>query len=111
MKIIKQFSPNEFVFDNLKDKKTREIILGEDNLKIEFNKIIDSQFLGGNIENKYDEYKDFLGLGIYSKAPCGGFINFYKIRSVKKTNYVIYSGINEVSNSHYVITIHMVLTF
>ncbi|MGQ1911815.1 hypothetical protein ACT3CE_18830 [Marinifilum sp. RC60d5] len=100
---------NEIVFDNLKDKTTKEIIIEEDKLNIEFNKIIESQFSGGNIEDKYDRYKTFLGLGMYSKAHCGGFINLYKTLSEKGNYYIIYSGVNEVSNSHYIVTVHMIL--
>jgi hypothetical protein len=110
MRIIKQFNLKEFVFDNLRDQSNILYITIEDDiLKIDFNQIIDTQFSGGNVQLKFNDYKDLLNLGHYSKAECGGFVNFFKVASDKGNEYILYSGVNEVSNSHLVVTIHKIL--
>jgi hypothetical protein len=110
MKIIKQFHINELVFDNIRDKSNKtNIYVGEDTLEIDFNKIIDTQFSGGNVQSKFNDYKSLLHLGQYSKAECGGFVNFFKVTSENEKDYILYSGVNEVSNSHYVVTIHKIM--
>ncbi len=110
MKIVKQFNTKEIVFDNLRDKSnSTDLIIGDDTLKIDFNKIIDTQFSGGNVQLKFNDYKSLLRLGQYSKAECGGFVNFFNITSENGKDYVLYSGVNEVSNSHYIVTIHKIL--
>ncbi len=110
MKILRQFQINELVFDNIRDKSNKvNLSIGEDTLEIDFNRIIDSQFSGGNVPSKFNDYKSLLNLGRYSKAECGGFVNFFKVRSVNGRDYVLYSGVNEVSNSHYIVTIHKLM--
>ncbi len=63
--------------------------------------MINSQFSGGNINDKIDCFKKILHLGIYSNAHCGGFLNFYKLKGNKNNEYVIFYGVNEISISHY----------
>ena len=45
---------------------------------LNFQDIINTQFSGGNLGSEIDKVKSFLNLGIYSKAPCGGFVNLHK---------------------------------
>jgi hypothetical protein len=110
MKIIKEFNIGEMVFDNLKDALNSTIELDSGKLIIEFDKIMNTQFSGGNVQADLDSYKSFLNLGKYSKAECGGFPNFYKTESDNGNCYVIYSGVNEVSNSHYIVTVHKIIS-
>lgn len=109
MKIIKEYQDNEIVYDNTRSK-TSEIILKLDEVQllVNFEKIIDTQFTAGNVKEKFEMLKNLLNLGMYSKAPSGGFVNFYQIINGDR-NFIIYSGINEVSNSHYIVTIHKIL--
>ncbi len=110
MKTAKSFSIKEIVFDNTVSKESTIIInVKKDTLIVDFKAIINTQFSGGNIREKYNKYCDFLGLGKYSKAPCGGFVNFYEYKSNLGKNYILYSGINEVSNSHYIVTVHKII--
>jgi hypothetical protein len=110
MKIIKHFNKTELVFDNIRNKSNKvTVTIGDDTLKIDFDNIINTQFSGGNIQSKFNEYKRFMNLGQYSKAECGGFVNFFKITSDKGKVYILYSGINEVSNSHYIVTVHKII--
>lgn len=109
MKIINEYKNGEIVFDNLKNKSTlKSFIINEANIILDFQDLIDTQFTGGNIANKFEVLKTFLKLGIYSKAPCGGFVNFYRVKN-KNNSYIFYSGVNEVSNSHYFITVHKII--
>ena len=110
MKIIKEYNLKEIVFDNLKDKSDSTIEFDTDKLVIEFDKIVNTQFTGGNIQTDFNSFKSFLKLGQYSKAECGGFPNFYRTESVNGSSYVIYSGVNEVSNSHYIVTVHKIIS-
>lgn len=110
MKIIKQFNTKEIVFDNLRDKSNNvNIKIEGDKIKISFDDIIDTQFSGGNVHLKFNDYKSLLNLGQYSEAECGGFVNFFKVTSENGKDYVLYSGVNEISNSHYIVTIHKIL--
>lgn len=109
MKIVKEYKQKEFVYDNLAKDSSKQILkLDEEELLFDFKNLIDSQFTGGNVDGNFEKLKDFLNLGMYSKAPCGGFVNFYRLKG-KNNFFVIYSGVNEVSNSHYVVTIHKIL--
>lgn len=110
MEIIFNFVINQNIYDSLNNySHVLKVKIEDKILKINFKKIIDTQFSLGNIENNETEkLKDFLHLGKFSKAPCGGFINFYEIKN-KNCRYVIYSGVNEVSNSHYLVTLHKII--
>lgn len=109
MQTMIEFGNNELVYDNTKNESyTQSIIVSNDTININYNDIIDTQFTGGNVAHKLEQLKSVLNLGVYSRAPCGGFVNFFKITSRKGNSYYIYSGINEVSNSHYIITIYKI---
>lgn len=110
MKIIKEFNADEVVYDNLKDTQKEQTIYSlNGNIRVDFQSIIDTQFTGGNVGADFNQVKTFLNLGLYSKAPCGGFPNFYRIESETDKMFIIYSGVNEVSNSHYIVTLHKIL--
>jgi hypothetical protein len=110
MIVIKEYNSNELMFDNVeRTSNIKKININGETIEINYNSIIDTQFTGGNTGQKFEQLKEILNLGIYSKAPCGGFINFYKISGSSGNDYIIYSGVNEVSNSHYIITIHKIL--
>jgi hypothetical protein len=111
MKIIKTFLPNEFIYDNTKNHKNTLILkLEELTLEIDFNKIINTHFSLGNIsKDEIEIIKRSLGIGMFYKAPCGGFVNFYKIKAKNNIEYILYSGVSEVSNSHYVVILYKVL--
>jgi len=110
MKIIIEYSNSEFVFDNTNSKPSKtEIEINSEVVEVDYNSIIDIQFSGGNIGQEFEALKTFLNLGMYSKSPCGGFVNFHLQEGSKGGNYILFSGVNEVSNSHYVVTIHKVL--
>jgi len=53
--------------------------------------------------------KYLLKLGMHSKAPCGGFVNFYQVKNGERS-FILYSGVNEVYNSQFIITIHKILS-
>ncbi|WP_445716946.1 hypothetical protein [Flavobacterium sp.] len=110
MESIYTFNNNEIIYDSFIDKN-HILKLNIENiiLKINFKEIIDTQFSLGNIpNNEINILKKYLDVGDFSKAPCGGFVNFYKINN-KNLKYVIYSGVKEVSNSRYLVTLHKVL--
>lgn len=110
MKIIKEYPNSEFVFDNAKSKSSKvKIDIGSEVIQVDYNLIIDTQFSGGNMGQEFEELKAFLNLGMYSKSPCGGFVNFSLQEGSKGGKYILFSGVNEVSNSHYIVTIHKVL--
>jgi len=110
MQVIKEFGSNELVYDNVKNGSiTQSIDISDETININYSDIIDTQFVGGNVGPKFEQLKRDLNLGVYSKAPCGGFVNFFKVVSDKGNNYIVYSGVNEVSNSHYIVTIHKIL--
>lgn len=111
MKIVKDYGNQELSFDNLTVKSNIKLDFLDDEILVELNNIINTQFQGGNIQENemLQSLKDYLGIGLYSKAPCGGFVNFFKVKSIKGEDFVLYSGVNEVSNSHYLITIHKIL--
>lgn len=110
MEKIKEYSNSEFVFDNTKTTSSVEKIkLNGETITVDYNSIIDTQFSGGNTGQEFEHLKAFLGLGIYSKAPCGGFVNFYALTGDRGNDYILFTGINEVSNSHYIVTIHQIL--
>lgn len=110
MVFIKELGDKKYVFDNLKSmRNVVKISVDNEILTINYNWLIDSQYTEGNIlsdSQEYQKLKEILSLGLYSKAPCGGFINFFKIKGSQKNNYVLFSGVNEVSNSHYIVTLH-----
>lgn len=70
-------------------------------IEVDLDEIVNAQFTGGNDPDVFRELKLQLGIGLYTKAPCGGFINFYSIG-----DHVLYSGVKEVRNSHYMVSIH-----
>ena len=110
MKTIKEYSNRELVFDNTKSKSSKtEIDIGSEVIQVDYNSIVDTQFSGGNMGQEFEALKTFLNLGMYSKSPCGGFVNFYLQEGSKGGKYILFSGVNEVSNSHYIVTIHKVL--
>jgi hypothetical protein len=108
---IKDFEVPKLIFDNTKRETSLvDVIVQGKSVSIPFENIINSQFSEGNTSMiEKDELKQYLSLGKYSKAPCGGFVNFYRINESLYTDYVIYSGVNEVSNAHYIVTVHKVL--
>jgi len=110
MKILRRYQDDKIVYDNTKSN-TSEIILNleEGQLLIDFEKIIDTQFTAGNVKEKFELLKNLLNLGMYSKAPCGGLVNFYQVKNGDRC-FIVYSGVNEVSNSHYTVTIHKILS-
>jgi hypothetical protein len=100
------FKEIKLIYNNaLHNDVSIELNLLEDTMVINYQDIINTQFSEGNVEEN-EKYKKYLRLGMYSKAPCGGFVNFYKLKSKKGSYYVLYSGVNEVSNSHYIVTVH-----
>ncbi len=108
---IKNLEIGKYVYDNLKSRKSlQRVRLEEETLKVNYEELINTQFKGGNIENDIlvNELKESLNLGIYSKAPCGGFVNFFWITGNKGGSYIIFSGVNEVSNSRYIVTLHSI---
>lgn len=110
MLIIKDFSKDEFVFDNLANlSSVKQINIKNETIDLNFQEIIYTQFTAGNIGHLFESLKAFLNLGKYSKAPCGGFVNFFEIMGTGGTKFVIYSGVNELSNSHYKVTIHKII--
>lgn len=112
MKIIKNFKNNEFVYDSVKSKKNKiEIEIEDDEIKVNYDEIIDCFFNQGNISNLSfkKELFEFLNLGINSKAPSGGFINLFQIKSKKNQTYIIFSGVKEVSNSYFIVDVHKVI--
>ncbi len=110
MLIIKEFLNNEIVYDNLINKDScMSLIIDNHKVTLNFQDIINTQFSGGNIGSEVENIKHFLNLGIYSKAPCGGFANLYK-QKWGEDSIIIFSGVYEVSNSHYIVTVHKILT-
>ncbi len=111
MQTLQEFENNELVHDNIKfTSYSQSVVINSDTIVINYNDIIDTQFIGGNIGELIPQLKNYLNLGTYSKAPCGGFVNFYKVSGNLGNDYIVYSGVNEVSNSHYIVTIHKILT-
>ena len=88
MTLAKDFINDNYVFDNLRYQTSKQIISFTDEfLEVDYKLLIDSQFSTGNVPLDSEEYsmlKELLNLGRYSKSPCGGFINFYKLMEVKK---------------------------
>ncbi|HEX8549556.1 MAG TPA: hypothetical protein VF691_21530 [Cytophagaceae bacterium] len=110
MEVVKELNNSELTYDNVKnDQDKRSIRVKDEIIEINFQNIIDTQFTGGNLGEKREQFVNDLRIGMYSKAPCGGFINLFEVKSNKGVNYVVYSGIQEVSNSHYIVTIHKIL--
>jgi hypothetical protein len=103
-----EVNKNETLFD-MDDNKKR-VIYQIDDCKIVLKRkdILKYVFVGGNIGTEtIEEMRVKLNLGKYSKAPCGGFPNFYKT-SCKKSNksFIFFFGISEVYNSIFIINIH-----
>lgn len=111
MKIKKEFKAGECYFDNgIRGMPVIiTILLDDDSVLVDFGAIISTQFTGGNVSDRYEDLKRALGLGQFSSAPGGGFINFYALMSEKGVEYVLFSGVNEVNNSHYVVTVHKII--
>ncbi len=110
MKIIKEYQNSQLVFDNTMSKSSKiEIDINSEIIQIDYNAIIDTQFSGGNMGQEFETLKTFLKLGMHSKSPCGGFLNFYFITAKKSSGFILFSGVNEVSNSHYIVTVHKIL--
>lgn len=113
MIVVKEFKNNEYVYDNTVNTSKpslSRVIVNDEIINFDFHWLIDTQFTEGNIGPKLEDYKSKLGFGLYTKAPCGGFLNFYKVQGSMGNNYIIFSGVNEVSNSHYVVIIHKVIS-
>ncbi|WP_111684804.1 hypothetical protein [Winogradskyella tangerina] len=112
MKIIGNNLYNKSVYDSENSKKNKvKIVLSNEILKINYNKIIDTFFTQGNIEDESlkQDLLNLFSLGKYSKAPCGGFVNFFEVLSNNANKYAIYSGIREVSNSYFKVEIHEII--
>lgn len=110
MIIVKEFYNIDLFFDNtLGNTSTMTIVLEGENLMINFDSIINSLFTNESKDLDYEYLKSYFNLGGYSKAPCGGFINFFNVTGSKGNKYILYSGVNEVSNSHFIVTIHKIL--
>lgn len=108
--IVKSYNSDDFCFDSGVTQSLPKVTLnlGSESIEIDYKKLIGSVFKGGNMELLSDFY-DMFGLGQYSKAPCGGFPNFYEIIGNKGGAYVVYSGIKEYYNSVYFVTIHNII--
>lgn len=111
MKIVKELAEHECYYDNAINgmPTLTEIDLNDDSVTVDFQAIIDTQFAGGNVPEKYEDLMELLHLGEFSSALDGGFMNFYSVHSHNQENYILFSGVNEVSNSHYIVTVHKVL--
>jgi hypothetical protein len=111
MKILKECGTRDYYFDNgVKDMPALvTVILDSDWIIVDFQAIIDTQFSGGNVPNKFEGLKRMLGLGEFSSAPGGGFINFFSVFSQQNVEYILFSDVNEVYNSHYIVTVHKVI--
>lgn len=110
VQIINNFRFGNIVFDSeISTTVTRTVSVRKSYIVVNFQDIIDTQFTGGNIPEKYEQIKLHLNLGYGSSAPCGGFINFFQITDENGKEVIIYSGINEVNNSHYIVTVHKIL--
>lgn len=110
MQIIKEYGKDELVYDNIVNlSSVEQINIKNEFISINFQEIINSQFTGGNIGELFEQVKTLLNLGRYSKAPCGGFVNFFETTGTGGTKFLIYSGVNEVSNSHYKVTVHKII--
>ncbi len=111
MHVVKDLEINKFVYDNAQNEPTNQSIdvNNIEMINFNYNDIIHTQFTGGNVVQKVEQLKNDLNLGMYSKAPCGDFINFYNVIGSQGNNYIIYSGVNEMSNSHYIVTVHKIL--
>ena len=112
MEKVEKKSDNNFVYDSVKAKKSKiKIHINKDTIKLDYDKIIDTFFTQGNISDDIlkKQLVTFLNLGVYSKAPCGGFVNFFEVFSKKGDKYIIYSGIREVSNSYFIVEIHEII--
>ncbi|MCF2446938.1 hypothetical protein L0657_23490 [Dyadobacter sp. CY345] len=111
MEILIEFKNNEYFFDNTSFEPSKiNITLNDETIFLDYEWLIETQFKGGNVGDLFEELKYEMKLGQNSKAPCGGFINFYMLRGCKGNMYIIFSGVNEVSNSHYIVTLHKILT-
>lgn len=114
MIVVKEFKNDEYIYDNIlnsNDLTIVNIVVNGENIIFDYKWLIDTQFTAGNIGLELDALKNKLELGLFAKAPCGGFINFYKTQGSKGNYYVIFSGVNEVSNSHYIVTIHKIIDY
>lgn len=112
MRILEKELSNKFIYDSVKSKKKKiTLSIDNDTIDVDFERIIDTLFTRGNIKDPslIEDLKKLFNIGLYSNAPCGGFINFYKVKSKKSKNYIIYSGIKEVSNSYFVVEIHKIV--
>ena len=111
MKIVKELAELECYYDNAVTgmPTLTKIDLNDDSVIVDFRAIIGTQFTGGNVPEKVEDLMEILHLGEFSSAPNGGFINFYSAQSRNHENYILFSGVNEVSNSHYIVTVHKVL--
>jgi hypothetical protein len=110
MKNIKEYKKREYTFSNVKKESSNvKIYINDEFIKVDFNSIIKSHFSCGNTGVDLEYYKSFLKLGIYSKSPCGGFVNFFQLYGSKGNKYIVFSGVNEISNSNYIVTIHKIL--
>ena len=109
--LIKEFVADKIVYDNRrKDPKLKKINLGDDFIDVNFWDITNTDIQGGNVDSElHGELKKILHMGPYSGASDGASANFFKIVSKKSGKaYIVYSGVNEVYNSLYVVTIHKI---
>ncbi|MFZ9847347.1 MAG: hypothetical protein ACO3EE_04265 [Flavobacteriales bacterium] len=103
-----KFAAIRLVYDNaLKQENVVSFNFNNDTVVVNFNDIINTHWQQGNVdENEKNYLKEFLKIGMSSRAICGGFANFYRIKTQKGEEVLLYSGVSEPSNSHFVVTIH-----
>ncbi|WP_214607062.1 hypothetical protein, partial [Hymenobacter arizonensis] len=87
---------------------TCTVPLDGDELVVDVEALLATHWAGGNEGAGREVLQRFVPLGQYTKAPCGGFVNCFRVRSARGRTYYLYSGVNEVSNSCFVATLHSV---
>lgn len=80
---------------------------GED-VVVDVPALLDTHLQGGDAGAGLDVLQRLIPLGLYTRAPCGGFVNCFRVCSARGKTYYLYSGVNEVANSCYVVTLHAV---
>lgn len=106
MKIIAEYIQGLYTFNSLKNQSSGQYItIDSDSIYVNYLDFIDNLWTNDNFRAVKN-----LNIGLYGKAPCGGFISLLKCSSNEGKAYVIYAGVNEISNSNYIITIHKVLS-
>jgi hypothetical protein len=84
-------------------------------VEIKLRTVLDG-YLFGNEHPLTEELLAFsvqeFGLDMYKPAPCGGW-SYYIVRECSQCGcqFVLWVGMNEVRNSHYLLTVHAVYEF